>query len=80
MWPDRVSNPGPLALEADALPTELRGPVDIKIESGCSASPESISINLMAYYCDQAHVRSRLFRHKHTASMKISIQQSPAAF
>ena len=21
MWPDRVSNPGPLALESDALPT-----------------------------------------------------------
>ena len=26
MWPDRVSNPEPLALEIDALPTELRGP------------------------------------------------------
>ena len=22
MWPDRVSNPGPLALESDALPTD----------------------------------------------------------
>ena len=26
MWPDRVSNPEPLALESDALPTALRGP------------------------------------------------------
>ena len=26
MWPDRVSNQGPLALESDALPTALRGP------------------------------------------------------
>ena len=26
MWTDRVFNPGPLALESDALPTELRGP------------------------------------------------------
>ena len=26
MWPDRVSNPGPLALESGALPTALRGP------------------------------------------------------
>ena len=26
MWPDRVSNPGPLALESDALPIALRGP------------------------------------------------------
>ena len=26
MWPDRVSNPWPLPLESDALPTALRGP------------------------------------------------------
>ena len=25
MWPDQVSNPGPLALESDALPTALHG-------------------------------------------------------
>ena len=29
MWPDRVSNPGPLAPESDALPTVLRGPANI---------------------------------------------------
>ena len=26
MWPDWVSNPRPLPLESDALPTALRGP------------------------------------------------------
>ena len=26
MWPDWVSNPGPLLLESDALPTVLCGP------------------------------------------------------
>ena len=26
MWPDRVSNPEPQALESDALPTMLRSP------------------------------------------------------
>ena len=26
MWPDRVSNPGPLPLESDALPNSLRDP------------------------------------------------------
>ena len=26
MWPDRVSNLGPLALESEALPTALCGP------------------------------------------------------
>ena len=25
MWPDRVSNPGPLTYESEALPTEIRG-------------------------------------------------------
>ena len=30
MWPDRVSNSGPLALESDALATALRGPNHIK--------------------------------------------------
>ena len=27
MWPDRVSNPGPLTYESGALPTALRSPV-----------------------------------------------------
>ena len=26
MWPDRISNPGPLTYESGALPTALRGP------------------------------------------------------
>ena len=26
-WPGRVSNPGPLVLESEALPTAVRGPV-----------------------------------------------------
>ena len=30
MWPDRVSNPGPLTHESGALPTALRGPVGRK--------------------------------------------------
>ena len=28
MWPDQVSNPGPLTYESGALPTELRDPAD----------------------------------------------------
>ena len=36
MWLDRVSNPGPLAVESDALPTVLRGPACIT-ESYCKA-------------------------------------------
>ena len=31
MWPDRVSNPGPLTYESGALPTALRGPALLDI-------------------------------------------------
>ena len=30
MLPDRVSNPGPLTYESDALPIALRGPASLK--------------------------------------------------
>ena len=30
MWPDQVSNPGPLTYESGALPTALRGPASIR--------------------------------------------------
>ena len=33
MWPDRVSNPGPLSLELDALPTALRGPALLNVNN-----------------------------------------------
>ena len=32
MWPDRVSNPGPLTYESGALPIALRGPASGSIE------------------------------------------------
>ena len=32
MWPDRVSNPGPLTYESDALPIALRGPA-LRVET-----------------------------------------------
>ena len=32
MWPDRVSNPGPLTYESGALPTALRDPAIVKIK------------------------------------------------
>ena len=30
MWPDQVSNPGPLTYESNALPTALHGPASTK--------------------------------------------------
>ena len=35
MWPDRVSNPGPLTYESGALPTALRGPALVKVIPKC---------------------------------------------
>ena len=32
MWPDQVSNPGPLTYESGALPTALRGPAQFCIK------------------------------------------------
>ena len=32
MLPDRVSNPGPLTYESDALPIALRGPVPLQAD------------------------------------------------
>ena len=32
MLPDRVSNPGPLTYESDALPIALRGPASLVVE------------------------------------------------
>ena len=29
MWPDQISNPGPLTYESGALPTALRGPARV---------------------------------------------------
>ena len=44
MWPDRVSNPGPLALESDALSKALRGPAKVKIKRW----EVQVSVNLLA--------------------------------
>ena len=33
MWPDRVSNPGPLTYESGALPIALCGPAEVSFNS-----------------------------------------------
>ena len=43
MLPDRVSNPGPLTYESDALPIALRGPADNKLGLG--------AISFVILYC-----------------------------
>ena len=38
MWPDRVSNPGPLTYKSGALPIALRGPAK-RQNKACSCGP-----------------------------------------
>ena len=35
MWPDRVSNPGPLTYESGALPIALHGPASRTVAALC---------------------------------------------
>ena len=51
MWPDRVSNPGPLIYESGALPTALRGPPkDVLRQSTCMVV-NPIMVNNFAVPC-----------------------------
>ena len=45
MWPDRVSNPGPLTYESGALPTALRGP------AGCREEYDKSNYKTANYIC-----------------------------
>ena len=41
MWPDRLTNPGPLTCESDALPIAQRGPATVFVTFLLSCSPRS---------------------------------------
>ena len=47
MWPDRVSNQGPLTYESGALPTALRGPAEVNV-SGYTFKGSNFS---QFYFC-----------------------------
>ena len=64
MWPDRVSNPGPLTYESGALPTALRGPAR-KIREGLFSIPrhnKSLSTHLPNMYLLPETVADKSFR------------------
>ena len=48
MWPDRVSNPGPLTYESGALPIALRGPARFPYKGYTFYSRTSMARTLMA--------------------------------
>ena len=49
MWPDRVSNPGPLTYESGVLPTALRGPAYCTLQPVLSKHLRD-SQNVLAYH------------------------------
>ena len=53
MWPDRVSNPGPLTYESGALPTVLGGPAYSVIKGlnvHCQMQTQTAHPNLIKAY------------------------------
>ena len=53
MWPDRVSNPGPLTYESGAVPTALRGPAkqkNLKVKNLNMNNMAKISSNSFAVF------------------------------
>ena len=53
MWPDRVSNSGPLALVSDALPTALRGPAVCVCGGGGGTKYSHVSV--VKFYFEKNH-------------------------
>ena len=57
MWPGRVSNPGPLALESNTLRTALCGPAEFQVELGLRwASNPALSAILARSHVDASVV------------------------
>ena len=46
MWPDRVSNPGPLTYESGVLPIALRGPAPKTINPPFGTNGKSIELSV----------------------------------
>ena len=58
MWPDRVSNPGPLTYESGALPTALHSPAHNSVKSVDDVTVFVISNRMMVFYmyiCTKFH-------------------------
>ena len=53
MWPDRVSNPGPLTYESGTLPTALRGPAPRNVVSCMSADCHRTEIQLTLLHSER---------------------------
>ena len=89
MWPDRLSNPGPLTYESGALPTALRGPAsalvghDIIITGFKERRDNSVNLGILSIILHKTYIVTRvrtvsMVRNK-TNYLKI-IPQNPILF
>ena len=72
MWPDRVSNPGPLTYESGALPTALRSPAfsnDLDKLNFTFKAPKTQTTIITAPKC-QKNVSSKLYHIIRTQRLK----------
>ena len=54
MFPDRVSNPGPLSYESGALPIALRGPAEIHVNGSITVKIlRGVSFHIMSEILQQ---------------------------
>ena len=65
MWPDRVSNPGPLTYESGALPTAQRSPAQymtVYFKFNCYEFQLNICLGLNIAFLAKVHVNEFCFR------------------
>ena len=70
MWPDRVSNPGPLTYESGALPTALRGPARYVVSSLIVHSQKEV-------YTTDTRTVIPMFAPASAGETKMEIMQTP---
>ena len=63
MWPDRVSNPGPLTYESGVLPIALRGPAALLVNVTINVTIKTYGS--VQYYYTYGHFMSCVFSCSH---------------
>ena len=68
MWPDRISNPGPLTYESGALPTALRGPAILIVRRRFYLNIFSFNISIHSYLKTRKRVMGKQCRPRSDAT------------
>ena len=83
MWPDRVSNPGPLTYESGALPTALRSPAHQKYKSDTARTVRksdytpglALSKHMASDFDEQCRQKEKCVLNRRKPVLNLSIQQ-----